>query len=188
MKLRTGKIVTYKSSMSSTSIKKNTCVKRKIPDVDVTLRNGKVITKTYTPFAIINMVAIYQLYLDSHPVSANRPCLYDEDCIHEFTAMETQIKALIKEGKTIVRYSSRIPIILKYLETLSDNIHLFFSPVIIQDSRKLEYCKKQVQWIYKLLKHTHNSKTLERYTICQLNEVNNEFASIYSLWKTIPRL
>ena len=187
MKLRTGKIVAYKSNRSSI---KSTCVKMKapLPDLDVTLRNGKVITKSYTPFAIIDMETIYQQYLDSHPVSANRPCLYDEDCIREFTAMDTQIKALIKEGKTIVRYSSRIPIILNYLETLSDNIHLFFSPVIIQDSKRLEYCKKQVQWIHKLLKHTHNPRTLERYTIFQLNEINNELASVYSLWKTIPRL
>ena len=175
MKLRTGKVIAYKSNNNNNSKPRQECCK---------LRNGKVINSEYIPFPYIDIENIYNNYITSHLI-ATKKFYYDEDCREQFNKFKKSIRLLSKQSTKIIRYTSRIPLIINCLEILADNMNLFFSPCIVQNSSSAEFCNRSIRWLNRLLKKTHHPTAMERYTPFQLNQINTALAPIYSLWITL---
>jgi hypothetical protein len=176
MKLRTGKVIAYKSNNNNNNSKvKHECCK---------LRNGKVLNSEYKPFPYIDIENIYNNYITSRLV-ATKKFYYDEDCLAQFDKFKKSIQGLIKQSTKIIRYTSRIPLVINCLEILADNTNLFFSPCIVQNSSDAEFCNRSIRWLNRLLKKTHHPKAMERYTPFQLNQINTALTPIYSLWMTL---
>ena len=175
MKLRAGKVIAYKSNNNNNSKVKHECCK---------LRNGKVLNSEYKPFPYIDIENIYNHYITSQLI-AIKTFYYDEDCLAQFDQFKKSIQVLIKQSTKIIRYTSRIPLVVNCLEILADNMNLFFSPCIVQNSSNAEFCNRSIRWLNRLLNKTHHPKAMERYTPFQLNQINTALAPIYSLWITL---
>ena len=174
MKLRTGKVIAYKSNNNKSKPHQECCK----------LRNGKVLNSEYIPFPYIDIENIYNNYITSHLITTQK-FHYDKDCRKQFETFKKSIRLLSKQSTKIIRYTSRIPLIINCLEILADNMNLFFSPSIVQNSSAAEFCNRSIRWLNRLLKKTHHPTAMERYTPFQLNQINTALAPIYSLWITL---